>query len=397
MDLRHGSQHEAFRTELRGFLAGWQPTDAPDAREREAAFRQEGIRRGYVYRHVPAAYGGGGREPDVVVDTILQEEFSNSGAPGEVVGIGPSMLAPTLLEVGSEAQKTRFIPPTLTGALRWCQGYSEPNAGSDLASLRSRATLDGDAWVLTGHKIWTSGAQEADYMFGLFRSEPEATRNRGISYFLIDLALPGIEVRPIVDLLDTAHFNEVFLDEVRVPADHLVGKRGEGWKVANVTLRHERSMIADIRWLTELFESLVALAGRAVDAGGRRAIERSDTRRRLAEIDGYLASHVWTTRRLISAAASGRGDRTQRTSLMMKLAATRLRERCIQLGQDLLGDASLGEPDRLLYKEAPQNDAEWAATCLRFLAHAIGGGTSNIQRNIIGERALGLPRDPLYR
>jgi alkylation response protein AidB-like acyl-CoA dehydrogenase len=176
-----------------------------------------------------------------------------------------------------------------------------------------------------------------------------------------------------------------------------VGKPGEGWKVANVTLRHERSMIADIRWLSELFDSLVALAKRAPTPSGAKASQSVDVRRKLTEIDGYLASHVWTTRRLISAAASGRSDRTTRASLMMKLSATQLRERCIQLGHDLIGDASLGAPDRRLYKEAPSTDAEWNATCMRFLAHSIGGGTSNIQRNIIGERALGLPRDPLYR
>jgi alkylation response protein AidB-like acyl-CoA dehydrogenase len=397
MDLRHGREHEAFREELREFLASWSPPEAGERDAQEAAFRQQGIERGYVYRHFPTAYGGGGRERDVVIDTILQEEYSSSGAPGEAVGIGPAMLAPTLLEVGSEAQKQRFIPPTLRGDLTWCQGYSEPNAGSDLASLRSRATLDGDEWVLEGHKIWTSGAHQSDFMFGLFRSERDAPRNRGISYFLIDLRLPGIEIRPIVDLLDTAHFNEVFFDGVRVPADHLVGKRGEGWRVANVTLRHERSMIADIRWLTELFDSLVALAERTRTASGGSAIEQADTRRKLAEIDGYLASHVWTTRRLISAATRGRSDRTAQAGMMMKLAATRLRERCIQLGHDLVGDATLGAPDRALYKEAPHTDAEWTATCMRFLAHAIGGGTSNIQRNIIGERALGLPRDPLYR
>ena len=147
----------------------------------------------------------------------------------------------------------------------------------------------------------------------------------------------------------------------------------------------------------ELFDSLVALAQRARTREGGSASERVDIRRRLAEIDGYLASHVWTTRRLISAAAQGRSDRTTRAGMMMKLAATRLRERCVQLGSELLGDATLGTPDRELYREAPHTDAEWTATCMRFLAHAIGGGTSNIQRNIIGERALGLPRDPLYR
>jgi len=394
MDLRYSKEHETFRQELRQFLARW-----PGQESSEVAFRQQGIERGYVYRSIPAEYGGGGQEPNVVIDAILQEEYGHAGAPGEVVGIGPSMLAPTLLEVGSEEQKHRFIPPTLRGELVWCQGYSEPNAGSDLASLRSHATLDVDRneWRLSGHKIWTSGAEIADYMFGLFRSEPDAARNRGISYFLIDLTLPGIEIRPIVDLLDTAHFNQVFFDDVRIPADHLVGKRGEGWKVANVTLRHERSMIADIRWINGLFESLVLLAKRARTADGRRASERVDIRRRLAEIDGYLASHVFTTRRLISAASQGREDRTAGTRMMMKLAATRLRERCIKLGDELIGDATLGAPDRLLYKENPSTDSEWTATCMRFLAHAIGGGTSNIQRNIIGERALGLPRDPLYR
>jgi alkylation response protein AidB-like acyl-CoA dehydrogenase len=180
-----------------------------------------------VYRSFPRVYGGSEQAPDAIEDMILDQEFRAASAPRDIRGIGPAMLAPTLLDCGSEEQRLRFIPPTLRGDLRWCQGYSEPGAGSDLAALSSRAVLDGDSWRIDGHKIWTSEAQAADYMFGLFRTEPDASKHAGISYLLVDMRSKGIEVRPLRQMTGGADFNEVFRD-VRIPADSIAGRRGEG-------------------------------------------------------------------------------------------------------------------------------------------------------------------------
>ena len=201
MDLRLGERYEAFRSEVRAFLREHWPLRGADAQlppeQQEKLFRECALARGYVYRSFPRVYGGSEQAPDALEDMILDQEFRAAGAPRDIRGIGPAMLAPTLLDCGSEEQRLRFIPPTLRGDLRWCQGYSEPGAGSDLAALSSRAVLDGDSWRIDGHKIWTSEAQSADYMFGLFRTEPLAPKHAGISYLLVDMRSKGIEVRPL--------------------------------------------------------------------------------------------------------------------------------------------------------------------------------------------------------
>ncbi len=398
MDLRLGAEHEAFRAELREFLAGW-PLDGAEAElpleEQERLFRRRGIERGYVYRHIPVEYGGAGREPDVLAERIIQEEYLAAGAPGDVSAQGPSMLVPTLLEKGTEAQRRRFIRPTLNGEMVWCQGYSEPGAGSDLASLQSRAVLDGDEWVIDGHKIWTSGAQRAHYMFGLFRTEPEAPRHAGISYLLIDMSAPGIEIRPLREITGGAVFNEVFLNEVRTPADHIVGRRGEGWLVSRATLKHERKMIGDPNALRRLFVELLELA-RTTERGGRPATADPGVRQRLSEIEGYLLSQESAGRLLLTAAARGESEspRTALPLMMMKLYSTHVRERISRLAYDLIGSGGLLAPsDEEQRVDAGNTPGSWTSRYMLSLAVAIAGGASNIQRNIVGERGLGLPRD----
>jgi alkylation response protein AidB-like acyl-CoA dehydrogenase len=307
MDLRYSESDERFRAEVREFLRGW-PLAGAEAklplRDQEALFRRRGIERGYVYRHIPVEYGGSGQAPDVLKDQILQEEYDARGAPGNLLTQGAAMLAPTLLELGTEEQKRRFIPKALTGEEIWCQGYSEPGAGSDLASLQSRAVLEGDEWVINGHKIWTSGATGADFMFGLFRTEPEAPKHGGISYLLIDMGAPGIEIRPLREMTGGALFNEVFFNDVRTPASWIVGRRGEGWQVSRSTLKHERNMIGSPNATRRIFDELVALA-RSTQRGGRPAIEDPTVRDALASIEGYLLSQEYTGRRMLTATARG--------------------------------------------------------------------------------------------
>ncbi len=398
MDLRFDERHERFREEVRAFLRESWPLRGAEATlppvEQARLFRERALARGYIYRDIPRAYGGSEQPQDVIEDAILQEELFAAGAPGNIRNIGPAMLAPTLIEFGTEAQKQRFVPPTLRGEMLWCQGYSEPGAGSDLASLQSRAVLDGDHFVLDGQKIWTSSAREAHYMFGLFRTEPDAPKHAGISYLLLDMRSPGVTVKPLRQMTGGAEFNEVFFDGVRVPVENLVGRRGEGWKVSRATLKHERNLIGDPRLLRSLFDGVVALARRTLREG-RPALEDPLVRQRLAELEGYVLSQQYSGHRQLTAAARGQEMKTILPMMMNKLYSTDAMQRITTLAYEILGDDGLlmpqGEESGMIL--LPDRKGSWTAQYMFAIANSIAGGASNIQRNIIGERGLGLPRD----
>jgi len=398
MDLRLGAKYEAFRAEVREFLAAHWPLRGAEAElpaaQQKKLLRERALARGYVYRHFPRIYGGSEQPPDALEDMILDQEFAAVGAVRDIRGIGPAMLAPTLLDCGNEEQRVRFIPPTLRGDLRWCQGYSEPGAGSDLASLASRAVLEGDTWRINGHKIWTSDAVGADYMFGLFRTEPDAPKHAGISYLLIDMHSPGIEVRPLRQMTGGAEFNEVFFSDVRISADSIVGRRGEGWKVSRSTLKHERNLIGDPRFLRNAFEAVVELA-RRTPRNGRPALEDAHVRQRLAEIEGYVASQEYSIQRQLSAALRGAEAAVLLPGLMNKLYSTDTSQRITRLAFDLLGADGLISPlpEEYGMGSRVRTAGGWVAQYMFAIANSIAGGASNIQRNIIGERGLGLPRD----
>ncbi len=396
MDLRYGEQYEAFRAELRDFLKGWPLTGAEAGlpeEEQASLFRQRGIERGYVYRHIPKEYGGAGGEADVIKDQIIQEEYAAAGAPGALLTQGAGMIAPTLLEMGTEEQKQRFVRCALTGEDVWCQGYSEPGAGSDLASLTSRAELDGDDWVIHGHKVWTSGAEKADYMFGLFRTEPDAPKHAGISYLLLNMKQPGIEVRPLREMTGGALFNEVYFDGARTPADWIVGERGQGWQVSRATLKHERNMIGNPNQMRRLFDELCEML-RDRRRDGVPALEHPAVRQRLAEIEGYLLAHEYTGRRALTSTARGDFEDLALPTLMMKLHGTNLRRMISETAYDWLGADALLEPSEAEQRPlAARTPGAWSARMMGGLGVAIAGGASNIQRNVIGERGLGLPRD----
>ena len=387
MDLTYDSELESFRDEVRSFLEENWPREGEDAVQ---AFRQRAIEAGYLYRHFPRKYGGSEQEAHPLKGQIIREEFSRARAPSEPLGIGPSMLAPTLLERGTEWQKEKFIPRTLTGELIWCQGYSEPGSGSDLASLRTKGELVGDEWVINGQKVWTSGAHLADYMFCLVRTEPDAPKHKGISYLLIDMKQPGVEVRPLRTMTGTADFNEVFLNDVRTPRDWIVGERGEGWLVSRTTLKHERNSIGGARRTEEALNSLARLAKKTM-RNGRPAIEDPEIRQRLATIEGYVQAHKYSGFRQLTKDA--KGESAGIITLMMKLFSTNLQHEISKLSLDLLGaDAMLSAGDAHLGK--PTSDAQsWIGAYMYSLGIAVAGGTANIQRNVIGERGLGLPRD----
>lgn len=398
MNLRLSPEYERFRDELRAFLRESWPLRGEEAAlpcdQRERLFRERALARGYLYRDIPRAYGGSEQPSDVLKDSILAEELAAAGAPGNIRNIGPAMLAPTLIEFGTDEQKRRFVPPTLRGEMLWCQGYSEPGAGSDLASLQSRAVLEGDHWIVTGHKVWTSSAHEAHCMFGLFRTEPDAPKHAGISYLLLDMKAPGVTVRPLRQMTGGAEFNEVFLDEVRVPAGNIVGQRGEGWKVSRATLKHERNLIGDPQLLRKMFDGVVALARRTL-RDGRPAIACDDVRQRLAELEGYFWSQQYSGLRQLTAAARGQELKVMLPIMMNKLYSTDLMQRLTSLAYELLGDTGLvmPSPEEAGMALLPDAPGSWTAQYMFAIANSIAGGASNIQRNIIGERGLGLPRD----
>jgi len=396
MDLSYGERYEALRREVRGFLeAGW-PLRGREAelpkREQTFLFRRRAIEAGYLARSIPKRYGGSEQPADPLAAQVIREEFARRRAPAEARGIGTMMLVPTLLDRGEEWQKEKWIPKTVLGETLWCQGYSEPGSGSDLASLRTRAERVGDEWVIHGQKIWTSDAQRADFMFCLCRTEPGAPKHAGISYLLIDMKQPGIEVRPLRQMTGSADFNEVFFDGARTPHDWIVGKRGEGWLVSRTTLKHERNSIGNADLARMQFDALVALA-REARRDGRPASECPDVRQRLARIEGYVQSHLYSGYRQLTDELRGRGPGA--LALMTKLNYTNIGQEIAKLALDLLGDGGLADPTGHEREpgEPPQGAEGWLIHYMASLGVAIAGGTANIQRNVIAERGLGLPRD----
>jgi len=395
MDLEFGPKYESFRAEVRRFLDA-QRDGAPRAgvgrgalasRERLVAWQQTLIERGYAARTIPREYGGFGAAPDLVESIILDEEFARAGVSRGVAGQGPSMLVPTLLEHGSEEQKRRYVGPTVRGELIWCQGYSEPGAGSDLASLSTRATDDGDSFVINGQKIWTSTAREADMMFALVRTEPDAKKHDGLSYLIFPMSTPGIEVRPLHTLTGNAEFNEVFFSDARVPKSSLVGKRGEGWKIGNTTLRHERNMLGSTSQTESLLASLVTLM-ETEHVSGERAIDSAVLRDRLARLQASVLAMKYHALRLLTCQL--RGESPGVAGLIVKLQGCELNHQIAALALDVLGE--LGP----LHHGSPHERAHgaWPYQWMFSLGLIIGGGTAQIQKNIIAERGLGLPREP---
>jgi len=387
MDLRYTEEQREFQQRVRQFLtqqwdSGWLRDSA-----KVSQFRLAATERGFLYRGVPRRYGGSEQVPNVIHAQIIREEFAAARAPMEVPGNGVALLIPTLLEWGSEEQKERFIAKTIRGEYRWAQGYSEPGSGSDLASLTSRAVLEGDQWVINGHKIWTTLAQNATHMFALLRTEPGAPKHQGISYILVDMKQPGVTVRPIRQINGDDEFCEVFLDDVRTPADWLVGPRGEGWNVSRSTLRHERNHIGSATRTVPMFDRLVKLAQRTI-IDGRPAIEQQRIRQQLAAIDGYLQSQLWAG--YYQQTLGTNGESPGVLGLVNKLTTTNLFHKIAAVSADIIGDQALKAPKQ---GKDRGGDERWVNQMLGSLGQAISGGTSNIQRNIIAERGLGLPRN----
>jgi alkylation response protein AidB-like acyl-CoA dehydrogenase len=315
---------------------------------------------------------------------IFDEEYSRARAPVLPGYSGLQLFGPTLMYWGSDEQKQYYIQRILTGEDIWCQGYSEPGAGSDLAGIQTRAADHGDYFIVNGQKVWTSGAQYADRIFMLARTDPEAPKHKGISYLIVDMKSPGIEVRPLVLMTGHRHFNEVFFDNVQVPKKNLVGPQNEGWKVAMTTLGFERGMAgggghsAQVRRLAEL--------AHAVKIDGRPAWEHEWVRQRLAEFMTECEALKYTRLRSLTRRLKGLPPGPEGS--VMKLAGSELGVAIARFASELLGQhALLGDPTGDV-PDAPR----WLNRVLSSRQYTIAGGTSEIQRNIIGERQLGLPK-----
>ena len=405
MNLDYGPEYEEFRKEIKEFCKKYQGLEFSDGLgvtlgAGKKSDKKNGlimtrsewqkilIERGYFAREVPKEYGGYGGTIDILKNKIINSEFTKAGVPVATRGQGIDFLVPTLLEIGTEEQKQKYIKPTLHFEMIWCQGYSEPNSGSDLASLQTKGVLDGDSWVINGQKIWTSTAKYADMMFCLVRTEPDAPKHKGISYLLIPMDTPGIEIRPLVDMTLNASFNEVFFTDVRIPATNIVGERGQGWLVANITLVYERGSLGDPDVIVSRLDQLIDLMkNETID--GARIIDKPVFRDRVMKIQGRVLAFQNHGLRLLSARLNKRKD-VMLGIMILKLIGTELRHELESLAIDVMGE--LGT----LYEDSPnlRGDGSWQFAYMMYLGLIIGGGTSQIQKNIIAERGLGLPKAP---
>ena len=395
MDLKYSPEHEEFVQEVRAFLTRHK---AGIPSERDTNLKSDSRRRwqqlllshGYIGRTIPLEYGGFGAEPDILKSRIIADEFSAAGVPVRVIisnRQGLSMLVPTLLAFGSEEQKRQWIPPTLRGDVIWCQGYSEPEAGSDLASLRTTGRVEGDHFVINGQKIWTSEAHQADMIFCLVRTEFDRPKHQGLSYIISSMRSPGIEVRPLKTMTGASSFNEVFFDNVRVPVDQIVGQRGDGWKIANETLNYERGTLGGADVASSRLQAIVELMRRET-VDGRRLVDNPVLRDRLLRLQARVLAMRLHGDRLLTTLLKGEDPGLSR--LVVKLQGCELSHQLAGLAIDVMGELGI------LYTDSPyvRDEGAWQYHYMFDLGLIIGGGTAQIQKNIISERGLGMPREP---
>ena len=400
MDMHFSEQENAFRQEVREFLR----TNAPESLRRNfragrRQTKQEMVdwqrvlnKRGWATPHWPKEWGGAALSP--VKRFILGEEMALAGVP-DVIGFNSRMIGPALLAFGTEAQKAHFLPKIANLDIWFCQGFSEPGSGSDLASLRSAAVRDGDHYVINGHKIWTSHAHRADWMFGLFRTDPAARKQRGISFILLDMKSPGITVKPIITLDGLHETNEVFLDNVRVPVGNLVGVEHRGWDVAKSLLSNERLSSARPGVATSRVERARRLA-QQVQVDGRPLAENQQFRERLAAIEVELKAFEITSLRALDAAQKDPdGTRPDPYSSMLKLKTADLQQQLDELLVLVAGPHTLRYNNAALTGDGDPAETEddWRTIVPNYLfkrVSSIAGGSNEIQKNIISKTILGL-------
>src|SRR5713101_1125986 len=397
MDFNFSKEDEAFRKEFRKWLKENLPKthrksdftiefmsgEEGDEWERRLEWHKKVYAAGWVAPHWPKEYGG--RGASLTQQLIYNEELTQFSPPSLVNGQGIGLVGPTLMHWGSEEQRQRYLKPMLAAEEIWCQGYSEPGSGSDLASLQTRAVEDGDYFVVNGQKVWTSQAQYSDWCFLLVRTDPNAPKHQGISYILVDMHSPGITVRPLVQITGDAEFNEVFFEEVRVPKKNLVGELNRGWMVAITTLMFERVATGSFFRFEKLMPQLIDLA-RRIELNGRPAIEDTSMRQQLAQFAIEAAAIKYNDLRRLTRQLKGQPPGPEGS--FSKITTTELNFRIANFAMELLGPYSVLEKGSLF----AMDHARWARRMLGARAGTIAAGTNEIQRGIIGERVLGLPK-----
>jgi len=393
MDFNYSPQEEKFRQEVRSWIEANLPEDLREGRDEDLSPKERWEQHrvwhktlyegGWVGLWWPKEYGG--RGASVIEQAIFNEELARTGAPAGVNMNGITLLGPTLIHWGTEAQKQRFLPKILPAEEIWCQGYSEPGSGSDLASLQTRAVEDGDYFVVNGQKVWTSQAQYSDWCFLLVRTDPNAPKHQGISYILVDMHSPGVTVRPLVQITGDAEFNEVFFEDVRVPKKNLVGELNRGWMVAITTLMFERVATGGFFRFEKIMPQLIDLA-RRTEVNGRPAIEDTSVRQQLAQFAIEAEALKYNDLRRLTRQLKGSPPGPEGS--FSKITTTELNFRIANFAMELLG------PYAILEKGSPfaVDRARWSHRMLGARAGTIAAGTNEIQRGIIGERVLGLPK-----
>ena len=396
MEFRFSEEDEAFRGEVVQFLEtelppGWADMSEGPAEEGAAnderwaftrAFQRSLAARGWLTLGWPTEHGGAGAGP--VRQAMFNEAMAHYRAPSYNQGV--DRVGPTIIMYGSDAHKEFFLPAIRNAEITWCQGFSEPGSGSDLASLQTRAVKDGDDWVVNGQKIWTSGAHRADWMILLARTDPDAPKHKGITYFMLDMHSPGVEVRPLVNMTNTHEFNEVFFEDVRIPSRHILGEVNRGWYGAVTTLDFERSSIGSAVGMRQGVEAIIDVAREYRGSGQSSLGENEATRNALA--DRYIEAQtaMMISYRIVSMQSQGMIPNHEAS--MAKLYAMELNQRIQSTAMKVLGlYGQLGGGDPYAPKRG-----RYQYGFMRSVANTIEGGTSEIQRNIIATRGLGLPR-----
>ncbi len=382
MDLTLSTAEEAFRDELRSWLESNHPGDEPSGDEAAFQFRRDWQRKlhesGWAGVAWPKEYGG--RGATLIEQAIFNEEVVRARTPTPANVLGLAMGGPTVIAHGSEEQKHRYLPSILSAAEIWCQGFSEPESGSDLASLKTRAVRDGDEWVVTGQKVWTTFAHHAKWCMLVARTDAEAPKHKGLTYFLMDMEQDAVQVRPLVQITGEAEFNELFIEEARIPHENIVGGEGNGWAVAITTLMHERATLAfglQVSLQIELGK-LLEYAGQTRGSDGLVASDDPVIRQRLAQL--MIESEVLRLNAYRSLSATMRNGVPGPEGSLGKWHWSEVNQALTELAMDVSGPRALTA------------DHEWAYRFLRSRANSIEGGTTEILKNIVAERVLGLPR-----
>lgn len=377
------SEHEAkWRGEVREFIKKEAPAALLSGADAENAlfgrlgavkeWRDRVARRGWIAPSWPAKYGGA--DMSVADQFIMNEEMAESGVPSNVGGFGVMMIGPTIIEHGTEEQKDQHLTSILKGETIWCQGYSEPGAGSDLASLQTRAVRDGDDYLINGQKIWTTGAQFADMMYMLVRTDPDAPKHRGITYLLVDMKSPGVTVRPLTTLAGTQTFNEVFFEDVRVPVRNRIGDENRGWYVGTTTLDFERSSIGTSIGVRKALEGLIRQAKKGTEASFTR-----NPKVKTEFTDRWIECEVAKMLSYRVVSMQVRGLIPNYEASMCKLFSSELSQRIANLSMHLYGmHGNVRNRSSMGYMQA--------------VSATIAGGTTEVQKGIIATRGLGLPR-----